>query len=426
MNLRKIPFGVLAGFVFWGTAMLGMVSCDDSKLNTVADPHFDEYGHLVRDTASSDTFFRVEQPTAVRFYVEVSGSMNGFFRANQATDFKADLWTVLTYYKPIVSDVTILTNDGNQGASMSLADFQRSMNSGAFVSSAETKVPTMLGSILSCLHPEEGEVAVLVSDMKYSPERDPARAALNSQYSSDVSSQFAAHPVAASLLAATSNYLGRDGSSLEDESPYYYLVLGAPETAGYMRTGISTLLTDRGHFVDGFEMGYDYKDVPYSFGKSKQALQLTGEPTFYGWDASYDDTCTVNLQLDLSQFRWLTADSAVVRRALDVKALYGTQVEVGKIEVDCTNKQDRQIERKAQANVEIKLTGMPAKSDVIEWTFNHPDELVGGIERFFGAQGEGELGKTFSIEDFIQGMTYGGHVNTWNKKPNYILISKED
>lgn len=409
-----------------GMVVVGLSSCG-GRLNTVGDMHFTEDGVFIADSATVDTAsFRTIQPAKVTFYVEVSGSMNGFFRPNLATDFKSDLYAILTYYRPITSDVVILTNDGTQGARFSIDDFQRKMNAGAFVSSAETMVPKMLGTILSNLAPQEGEVAILVSDMKYSPERDPARDALMSEYPSDISKVVAPSGVAVSLLAATSNYLDKGGQTIETASPYYYFVMGAPETAGYMRTGISTLLEDANHYVDGFETGYDYKSIRYSFGKSKQALQLDKEPTFYGWDPSYDDTCTIKLKLDLSDFRWLTADTMAVRKALSVNAKHGSTVEIGNISVVSENERERQINRFAEATVDLKISGIQTESDVIEWTFNHPDDLIGGMSRFFGANSEQEYDKSYSIEGFIRGLTYGGHLNRWNKTPNYILISTQE
>lgn len=409
-----------------GLTIVGFSACGE-RLNTVADPHFTEAGELIRDSAYVDSIsFKTVQPSKVTFYVEVSGSMNGFFRPNLATDFKSDLYAILTYFRPIVSDVVILTNDGTQGARFSIDDFQRKMNAGAFVSTAETMVPKMLGTILSNLAPQDGEVAVLVSDMKYSPDRDPTRDALMSEYPSDISKVVAPSGVAVSLLAATSNYLDKGGQTIEPASPYYYFVMGAPETTGYMRTGISTLLEDANHYVDGFETGYNYKSVGYTFDKSKQALQLDNEPTFYGWDPSNDDTCTVKLKLDLSEFRWLTADTVAVRKAISAKAKHGSTVEIGNISVVSENKRERQINRFAEATVELKITGIQTESDVIEWTFNHPDDLMGEMTRFFGAKSEHEYDKTYSIEGFIRGLTYGGHLNKWNKNPNYILISTQE
>ena len=423
ISIKKILTSIV-GIVIVGTIIVCLSSCG-GKLNTVADPNFTEEGMLVK-SKKGDTSFRTKQPSKVTFYVEVSGSMNGFFRPNLATEFKSDLYAILTYYKPIISDVVVLTNDGTQGARFSIDDFQRRMNAGDFVSASETIVTKMLGTILSNLEPKEGEVAVLVSDMKYSPEKDPTKDALMSQYSSDISKVVAPSEVAVSLLAATSNYLDKSGQSIENESPYYYLVMGAPETAGYMRTGIATLLEDANHYVDGFETGYNYKSVRYTFGSTKQALQLDEQPTFYGWDPSSDDTCSINLKLDLSDFRWLTANTEALKKAISVKALYGSTVEVGKISVVCENKRERQINRHAEATIELRITGIPTDSDVIEWTFNHPDDLIGGMTRFFGATSEKEYDKSYSIEGFIKGLTYGGHLNTWNKTPNYILISTKE
>lgn len=62
-----------------------MQSCG-SNVNTNMNEHFTEDGFLITD--SLDTNFNRAMPSSVKFYVEVSGSMNGFFRANKPTQFK--------------------------------------------------------------------------------------------------------------------------------------------------------------------------------------------------------------------------------------------------------------------------------------------------------------------------------------------------
>ena len=64
------------------------------KPNTIPDPSFDEDGHLVTKPQKT---FKIEDPSRVKFYVEVSGSINGFFRRNMATDFKIDLWDIVYF-----------------------------------------------------------------------------------------------------------------------------------------------------------------------------------------------------------------------------------------------------------------------------------------------------------------------------------------
>ena len=166
-------------------AAVALVSSCGDDINTVGDPHFNADGTLAD---SVDTIsLKPSVPTKVKFYVEVSGSMNGFFRANKTTNFKKDVWQILSYYSAIAPEITILTNDGSVGSSYPQSQFQTLMNTGAFVSSASTRVPLMLESIFDNLNTEEGEVAVLISDMKYSPVGAAAPEVLMSQYSTDIS-----------------------------------------------------------------------------------------------------------------------------------------------------------------------------------------------------------------------------------------------
>ena len=62
-------------------------------------------------------------------------------------------------------------------------------------------------------------------------------------------------------------------------------------------------------------------------------------------------------------------------------------------------------------------------SEVIEWNLDLPDNDDSRLQRFYGAWGEGDLTKTYSLENFIKGIFYGGVTNR-TLKPNYILISK--
>jgi len=66
---------------------------------------------------------------------------------------------------------------------------------------------------------------------------------------------------------------------------------------------------------------------------------------------------------------------------------------------------------------------MPTDSDVIEWTLELPDTDYTLFGQFCGATAEEDVTKSYSIEDFLVGMFYGGVVNT-TLNPNYILVSK--
>lgn len=395
-------------------------------VNTNFNPHFDEDGYLLKD--SSSTIFQIQQPSNVKFYVEVSGSMNGFFRRNKATHFKADLWNVVTYYSPIAQGVTVLNNNGDMGETLPMPDFQIKMNTGAFVCPASTKVPVMLQTIINSLDADNGEVAVLVSDMKYSPVGAKAPEALMSQYSTDVRQILGKFGKSASLIGATSNYLDKKGNDVTLRSPYYFLILGKPECVAAMRNGISTLLENNGHFVDNIETGFDFGQPKYSFGISNMCDQLDDEPTFTGYEEVADgDTCSVKLKVNIEDYRWIMANEDCFRSAFKAKATYGSEIKVGKIALDVQNitGDNKQLNRKAVATVDLKVFNMATDSEVIEWTLEIPDTDYTLFTEFFdNASQENDPTKSYSLIDFVKGMFYGGFINK-TLSPNYILISKK-
>lgn len=407
--------------VIFGTIQL--VACG-SQINSNFDPHFDGDGHYLADSSALSP---VSIPLSrVKFYVEVSGSMNGFFRANQPTDFKKDVWQILNYYSPIAPEgVTILTNNGDEGNTYDFSRFQTMMNTGAFVSSASTKVPLMLQTIVSNTDADNGEVAVLISDMKYSPVGEKAPQVLLTQYSTDVSKIFGQYGKAISLVCATSNYLDRRGNSICDASPYYFLIIGNDGGVAEMRDGISTLLTNAGRFIDNIESGFNYGRIKENFGIPQKCFQMdVNEPTFVAYEeADTYDTCIINLKVDLTPYRWIMTNENYFTRAFKAKTLYGSALVVDDVNIDVQNITDKQLKRTAVATVRLKLFSMPTDSDVIEWTMELPDTDYTLLVPFCGATVEEDVTKSYSIEDFIDGMFYGGVVNT-TLEPNYILVSK--
>lgn len=398
------------------------VSCS-GDINSNGDPRFDADGHYLVD--SSITVTKAAPLSRVKFYVEVSGSMNGFFRANQPTDFKRDVWQIMSYYSALTPEITILTNDGSQGASYQPKDFQTRMNTESFVSTASTKVPLMLQSIIANLDADNGEVAVLISDMKYSPVGQAAPKVLLTQYSTDVSKIFGQYGKAISLVCATSNYLDKKGVSVCDTSPYYFLIIGNDSGVAEMRDGISTLLTNAGRFVDNIESGFNYGKIKEGFGIPKKCFQMdTNEPTFVEYEeADSYDTCIINLKVDLAPYRWIMTDKSYFTNAFKAETLYGTTLIVDDVNIAVQNITDKQLKRTVEATVRLKLFNMPTDSDVIEWTMELPDTDYTLFGQFCGAATEDDCSKSFSIEDFLRGMFYGSVVNT-TLEPNYILVSK--
>lgn len=389
-------------------------------INTVGDPHFNIDGTL------ADSLLEVtlvpSAPAKVKFYVEVSGSMNGFFRANRATDFKKDVWQIISYFSDFAPSVSILTNDGMKGAEYTQEQFQTLMNTGAFVSSASTRVPVMLQSIFDNLNTEAGEVAVLISDMKYSPVGAAAPDVLSTQYSTDISTILGTQNKAISLVGATSDYLDKSGTPLTDKSPYYYFIIGNGSQVAFMRNGISTMLQNNGHFVDNIESGFDYGVPTCSFDVPDNCYQMDeATPTFVGLDS---DTCTIKMEVHLEGYRWIVASEGYFTRVLKISALNGSNVNVDDIKIEIENVTNKQLMRKATAYVAVKVYDMPMDSEVLEWSLELPDTDIAKFAPYLdGATSENDPTKSYSVQDFIKGIFYGGIVNK-TLNPNYILISR--
>ena len=402
--------------------LLLLYSCDD-KINTVEDPHFTEDGYFIADSTDMDSFVP-SSPSQIKFYVEVSGSMNGFFRANKPTQFKADVWQILSHYSQISPNVTILTNNGDMGASFAMSDFRTKMNTGAFVSSASTKVPLMLQSIIDDIHPDEGEVAVLISDMKYSPVGAAAPDVLLTQYSTDISKILGNYGKAVSLIGATSDYLDKNGNTMTDKSPYYFFIIGNGEQVASVRNVISSLLEMADHLIDNIDSGFDYGQVSCSFGIPNGCIQLEEEPTFVDLE---EDTCTIRMKINLENYRWIITNPEIFAKAFEVKTLYGSNVSVENIEFDIqniTNQAGKNIlVRKATAIVDLKVYNLALDSEVVEWSIALPDTEISLFAPYFGATNDNDVTKSYSVDSFIIGIFKGGVVNK-SLKPSYILISK--
>lgn len=103
--------------------LMSIIVSSCSNVNTVEDPRFTEDG-FYKDSDSIKSFELVH-PNKIKYYVEESGSMNGFFRANQPTQFKTDVWEIMSYFSALPSDVTVLTNNGSTGVRMSIDAFRQ-------------------------------------------------------------------------------------------------------------------------------------------------------------------------------------------------------------------------------------------------------------------------------------------------------------
>lgn len=413
--MKKV-FHKLRDYALALLALMTISACCDS-LNTLNDPHFTEEGKLIQ----KPSFAKLDYNSDIHFYIESSGSMNGFFRAGQPTSFKQDVYEILSYYSPVTKDVNIMTNSGGIAGQLSLVQFQTAMNTGALECNASTQVPVMLRNIVSRL--KKNDVAVLISDMKYSPVGSAAPKVLLTQYAAEVARIAGKSQKAYSLVCATSNYINKEGSVVTNESPYYYLIVGEQDKVSAVRNGIAIMLQRQKRFVDNLEIGYKYASCPYDFGVPKNVVRLEKQPTFYGYGEAVDE-CVIPLKLKLESYRWLMSNKEVLKQCFTCKPKYGSTVSVESLEVEECNNVNLELKRSVVATIKIKVSNMPSDMEVLEWNVDIPYAKHTTMEKFLDdSKGENDVTTSYSLTSFIRGIGQGGVVN-YQPKPNYILISK--
>lgn len=397
-------------------------ACSNScgRVNSIDHPSFTENGECVDSVA----YFESSMPSAIRLYVEASGSMNGFFRSNKATAFKADVWSVFSNFRPLTDSVYVFEN-GQLPQKVSLDNFQSSMNQGRFVSANSTQVPDMLQTILSQLNIQLGEIAVLVSDMKYSPTEQKDMQVKVSQYDTDIRNVVHNYPVALSLIGTYSQYVDKKGDSVCDQSPYYYLIMGKAEHVTRMRNHIASMLSQFGRLTGSMDMGIVFQQPRFTISRINNALQLNGQPTLYAIGTKYSDTCSFTIRADVKDYPWGMLDGETFKKCLNVKMTQGSTCLIDTVTFEVDNTVDKMLKREATALIRVKVTDMIENADVMEWSVDVPDQA--GVEAFFpfmGAATEGEVDKTYSLESFLKGV-YSVKSNFGGKQPNRILLSKQ-
>lgn len=403
--------------------LLYMTACrSDKTINATGEEYFDEKGFSTDSTLS---FLTEKYPNSIKCYVEVSGSMNGFLRANKATQFKEDVWSILSDFNPLINNIYTFSS---QCVAMPLDAFRTKMNEGAFVSAASTHIPDMLQQIIKDLDWENGESAILISDMKYSPTGIQSMPILLEQYKTDIRNLIGESGISLSLLAATSNYLNKAGQEICANSPYYYLILGKAENIVWLRNCIATLLNER--YAGSIECGIDYQTPSFSLDNKPYNLsRLENAPTYTDFDREYSDTCAFTVALNLEAYPWGICNPDIIKELVQVRMKNGSEIKIDTIVCHEDNHFNNELKRIAIAAIRLKVYDMYEDCDVAELTFTLPDNqmLVNRItppqfRSFWGATSENEYDKSFSIENFIQGC-FRGSKNLGSKQPIRILIS---
>lgn len=394
--------------------------CSGGVLNSISDSHFEADG-TPRDTIA---FFEPKEPESVKLYIESSGSMNGFFRANQSNKFKKTVWSVFSGLQDMTDQkVYPLSQGGEIDEPVEINAFRSKMNQGQFVSSSETHIPLMLKSIIDNIDRNKEDAAVLVSDMKYSP-MGAAAAPSIAQYQEEIRNLTARHPYAVSFVCAGSEFLAPDGSVAEESSPYYFIIIGKSENVAFLRNWIMTWAEATDSFIESGDLGMNYKNPPYSIHSIKNGLAHSQFPnnviTTYSRDVN--DTCSFVLRIDLTQYP-AGLVTANVDSCLNVATTNGANVTTEVLDYKDDHHYNEKFERKAYADVLVKVFNFPLDDEVVEWTFNNRKGIDGRYSDQFNyiitGNSESELDRTFSFNKFIK-----GHCNARNNDMD-LETSKE-
>ena len=306
-------------------------------------------------------------PKNVKFYVEVSGSMNGFFRSNLSTKFKNDVWSVITDFVPSDGNVNVFGEQNKPAVAVPVNTFREGMNKGTFVSASSTDVPDMIARMLDDVDAKSSEVGVLISDMKYDPVGNSALKALLTQYSTDIRNIMMRHrDVVVCLIAATSEYIDKNGNEATPDSPYYYLVVGNRSNVVFMRNFIATLLNNNKTFVDEIEWGIDYLSPSITISDADYLTEIDANKSY----GCFDDECNIVLDIDITNYPWTFENKDYMVKNLSIKSENGAEavIDAKKITYDISFDDGKQLKRTAIAKVPVKIQNMYDESDVFEIT----------------------------------------------------------
>ncbi|MDE5757410.1 MAG: hypothetical protein K2H85_02235 [Allobaculum sp.] len=381
---------------------------------------------------STVTLFQTRQPESIKLYIETSGSMNGFFRANKPTNFKKTVWSAFSgMAHKTDGKVYPMSNGGDIDTPVILGDFRRKMNAGQFVSNFSTHIPAMLLNIIQNIDTTKNEVAVLVSDMKYSPMGESAATELL-QYQEQIRNIIGYNPnVSLSFVCATSEYLNKDGSMAEEKSPYIFLIMGNSENVAALRNDIARWCEATDSYVESGDMAMEYHTPSYEIREVKNGLLSPTYPRnlITTYDREVSDTCSFIIRINMNGFPWTAVDSEIIKDALTAKSVYGSSVDV-----ELLTEQDhlvddhayqRNFERRSYADYLIKLYNVAMDDEVIEWNFtNQPIDgrYFVDFNNMITVTDENDLSGLFSFNKFLDGVV-NARLNTSDKEPVRILVS---
>lgn len=418
-----------------------MVGC--SALNEPQIEPFDKDGIIKQSYV--DNFYSGEEPSNIRFYVESSGSMNGLFRKGQSTAFKYDVSAIL--FDPEVKDkVNGISLFGNNAEILNeyttTEEFRKRMNAGEFVSQASTVVPGMLRRIVDDLNNSVCDVAVFISDMKYSPIGSGYNVNMD-QYSLEIQDIFSSLPgKSVSLISCESDFIAVDGTVLSNVFPYYFTIIGEPEKVAWLRNEFMATLSQSNRVQGCIDFAVNYGCPNYtalpstSIGIVRNSHEFMIDTLVNSHSSSfttYDDAMQPAEVILAVNYRHIPLDviSSLSETDFRVSSYWGlTKASITIMPDTYKPTADAVLLQNVNPNVFLKLTvtGLGNnKEDVLKVQLQNRFDKGTFIEKYYGAVKEDELDKTLSIDGFIEGLkrAYPSEENFQNA-PMVLFITKKN
>ena len=415
-------------------AIISICGCKHS-INEIGYDSFTDDGVLKAEVI--DRFYTAVPADKIQLYVETSGSMNGLFRARKSNAFKTDMSAFLLKVPNIIG-VKAFTDGSTNTKSYSANSFRKNMNDGSFVSSMTTEVPQMLQVILNDLKDGQCDVAVFVSDMKYSPKGGSATAM--DQYALEIETMFNNfQDYSVCVIGFESEFIAANGKTACEFFPYYMIVIGEGPQVSYVRNLILSELENNGHVQGYLDFNQSYGCPYYSILPIHGALGgLRPNPnesassnkgmyhSLLGYSMLPDSEFIVAIReqhLPWDIYKSIDASSFEVKSTVTGGSI---PFEVLDEEPSMKSSEDAMVKKYVQPSHYIKVLPKDILSgtEVISIRLLEQKANVSWIQKYYGAQREEELDKTFSMDRFIEGLN-----NAYRKErklqeePMLVLIS---
>lgn len=444
MNMGVLFTGIkgrILGIISLSTVLVGCKNC-----NRISIEPFDSQGIISETYVNS--FYKAEQADSIKFYIESSGSMNGLFRKSFGTSFKYDVSSIVLHPQLMsrIKSVALFGRNTEIVNELDPKSFRKKMNNGEFDSQVSTVVPKMFEKIIEDLNNSVCDVAVFISDMKYSPIGQDSKVNI-SQYSIDVKEQFShLKNKSVSIISSETNYLAPNGKEITDSFPYYYVIIGNPQKVIWMRNLFIKILSEPNEFIP--QKTISYKDFGIKYGCPSysalpdMAIGMIRNNEEYAKNYLNQNYCFSFTDFDSSiqsagivlaiNYSYLPSEviNSLSSSDFEVSSFWKTSnASLELLPKGYHTSTNQSYVDNINPNIYVKLNISSIDEnydyDVIEIILNKKNDSNNSIEKYFGAKSENELEKTLSLDGFINGLkSIYGETDNLQSEPIVIHITK--